>query len=270
MGRWSSARAGLPRRRGAQPLGTAVPRWSLVCCAVLVAACGGASGASPASGSGAPSSAAHPVMDPLATCVTPEEQAAAGVAIQGAGGTEVDALVRGSGTAGIVFANMSDNDPCGWLPTAGEFAAKGYRTAVFLYSGRQGADADVLDVVAELRRRGSSRIVLVGASKGGTAALTAAGRAQAVAVAELSAPSLFEGMDAGAAVPSLRVPTWFAVGEQDEDFVQSAHDLYAASASTAKHLEVVASASHGTGLLPDGGVSGMIGQFVARTAPAAG
>jgi dienelactone hydrolase len=163
---------------------------------------------------------------------------------------------------------MSDNDLCGWLPTALEYSAKGYRTAVFAYSGRQAADADVLQVVAELQRRGSTRIVLVGASKGGTSVLSAAARAKAVAVVELSAPSLYEGMDAGVAVKSLGVPTWFAVGEGDEEFVPSAKELYAASAATTKHLEVVASASHGTELLSQGGVGPMIAEFLAKNAPA--
>jgi len=248
-------------------------RVAMVCGAVLLlAACGGGGSGSPApAGSSAGSSAggSAAAAEPMASCISPEQQAAGGVAVKGSAGDQVDALVLGSGTTGVVMANMSDNDVCAWFPSAVLMASKGYRTAVFSYSGRQSADADVLDVVAELKRRGSTRIALMGASKGGTAALTAGKRAGAVAVVELSAPSSYEGMDAAAAVRALTVPTWFAVGEQDGEFVASAHELYTASPAATKHLEVVASAAHGTGLLPDGGVQRMIDEFLAKNAPPA-
>ena len=245
-------------------------RVSTICAVmILLAACGGGGGgggSTTARSPAAPSSAA--TAEPMASCISPEQQAAGGAAVRGAAGDQVDAVVLGSGTTGVVLANMSDNDVCAWFASAALLASKGYRAAVFAYSGRQGADADLLDVASELRRRGSTRIVLMGASKGGTAALTAAKRAGAVAVVELSAPSSYESMDAVAAVKGLTVPTWFAVGEQDEDFVESAKELYAASPAATKHLELVASASHGTALLPDGGVQGMIDDFLAKNAPA--
>jgi len=242
-------------------------RVSTICAVmVLLAACGG--GGSTTARSPAATSSAAATAEPMASCISPEQQAAGGAAVRGAAGDQVDAVVLGSGTTGVVLANMSDNDVCAWFASAALLASKGYRAAVFAYSGRQGADADLLDVVSELRRRGSTRIVLMGASKGGTAALTAAKRAGAVAVVELSAPSSYESMDAVAAVKGVTVPTWFAVGEQDEDFVESAKELYAASPAATKHLELVASASHGTALLPDGGVQGMIDDFLAKNAPA--
>ena len=242
-------------------------RVSTICAVmILLAACGG--GGSTTARSPAATSSAAATAEPMASCISPEQQAAGGAAVRGAAGDQVDAVVLGSGTTGVVLANMSDNDVCAWFASAALLASKGYRAAVFAYSGRQGADADLLDVVSELRRRGSTRIVLMGASKGGTAALTAAKRAGAVAVVELSAPSSYESMDAVAAVKGVTVPTWFAVGEQDEDFVESAKELYAASPAATKHLELVASSSHGTALLPDGGVQGMIDDFLAKNAPA--
>jgi len=231
---------------------------------VTVGALGGCSGG----GSGAGRSSAAPTAEPIADCVTPQEQAASGVHVAGTAG-QVDALVLGGrGTTGIVFANMSDNDPCGWLPTATGYAAQGYRTAVFLYSSRQGADVDVLDVAAELRRRGATRIALVGASKGGTSVISAAARARAVAVAELSAPQAYEGMDAAASVKTLTAPTLFLVGDGDTEFVPSTDALHAASPATVKPVQHVTSAAHGTGLLTETGVSDALTAFLTAHAPA--
>ena len=242
---------------------TVLPVTGLVGVLVTAGALGGCSGG----GSGAGRSSAAPTAEPIADCVTLQEQAASGVHVVGTAG-QVDALVLGArGTTGIVFANMSDNDPCGWLPTATGYAAQGYRTAVFVYSSRQGADADVLDVAAELRRRGATRIALVGASKGGTSVISAAARAQAVAVVELSAPQAYEGLDAVAAVKSLTVPTLFVVGDGDTEFVAGTDALHSASPATVKPLRHVTSGAHGTGLLADSGVGDALTAFLTAHAP---
>jgi len=247
--------------------GTVLPAWvSLAAAGWLVAGCSAGESAVAPTGS-RPASTVPTSTDRLAYCVPPE-LASSTVAIKATAGGTIGAVLQGSGTTGIVFANMSDNDLCGWLGTASEHAARGYRTAVFAYSDRQGADADVLDVAAELRRAGALRIVLVGASKGGTAAIVAAGRVHPTAVVELSAPSDYEGMDAGAAVRTLTVPSLFIVGQDDAEFRGSTDALYAASPATVKHLKEVVSPAHGVALLPDPDVAGTIESFLAANAPA--
>ena len=208
--------------------------------------------------------------EPIAYCVTREQQASSGVVVKSSAGGTIVAVVQGRGTTGIVFANMSDNDLCGWLGTASDYAAKGYRTAVFSYSDQQDADADVADIAADLRRRGVSKIVLMGASKGGTAVLAAAPRVHPAAVVELSAPDAYEGMDADAAVKTLTVPSLFIVGADDVEFVASTDSLYASSPAKVKQRQVVPSPAHGIALLPDDAVERTIGGFLATNAPASG
>jgi pimeloyl-ACP methyl ester carboxylesterase len=52
----------------------------------------------------------------------------------------------------------------------------GYRALVFDFRGYNRLDDDVVAAVAELRRRGVTKVVLVGSSMGGTAVLLAATR----------------------------------------------------------------------------------------------
>ena len=241
----------------------------------LATGCSGGGGASTstrtaATSSPAASSTGVRSTEPIAYCVTREQQASSGVVVKSSAGGTIVAVVQGRGTTGIVFANMSDNDLCGWLGAASDYAAKGYRTAVFSYSDQQDADADIADIAADLRRRGASKIVLIGASKGGTAVLAAASRVQPTAVVELSAPDTYEGMDAQAAVKTLTVPSLFIVGADDLEFVNSTDDLYSASPAKVKQRKVVASPAHGIALLPDDAVAGTIGQFLATNAPASG
>ena len=231
----------------------------------MIAACSGTSG--PASTSASTASAAS--AEPVADCVDPAEQATSGVTVSPGPGVTVDALMSGAGTTGIVFANMLEGDLCQWLPTARDLATKGYRTAVFNYSGRQGSTDDLLAVTAALRRRGATSIALVGASKGGTTVISAATRARAVAVVDLSGPRQFEDMDALGPVGTLTVPTFFAVGSEDGDFPASAKELYAASPARVKHLEVVATSDHGTALM-SGPAGPLVIDFLTKNAPVAG
>ena len=241
---------------------TTARRRTVVGCALVLtlAACGGAPAAPPPS--------ASPSVEPIAGCVDADQQARWGVSVKGSGDVEVKALVMGTGTTAVVFANMSDNNLCNWLPTAVEYSTKGYRTAVFRYSDRQQGDADVVALVDQLRRTGATRIALVGASAGGDAVICAAAKARADAVVELSAPDAYSSMDAATAVKTLTVPTLFTVGELDEDFVESTKALYAASPAKDKRLDVVLASAHGTELMNRSIVQKAVRAFLTQYAPA--
>src|SRR4051812_34725809 len=229
--------------------------------AVLLAGCAGTGGSWVAQ-TPRPSTA-----EPVADCIDPHEQAGAGIGLRTPEGLQADTLVFGTGRTGIVYANMSEGDLCQWYPTALVMARAGYRTAVFNYSA--GApDTDLLTVAAELRRRGVTRIALVGASKGGTAVLCAAGRTPVAAVVALSAPDSYQGLDALTAIGRVRAPTWLGVGEFDTDFVPSTRRLFAAGRAGVKHLEVVPSSGHGTALLISADVEQQVNAFLRTNAPA--
>jgi dienelactone hydrolase len=162
---------------------------------------------------------------------------------------------------------MSTETLCSWLPTALVYVKKGYRVGLYEYSGQQSPDADLSVVAGELRRRGATRIALVGASMGGTTSIVAAADVHPAAVFVLSAPVDNSGMDALAAVAHVTAPSWFGVGEHDTAFLQSAQDLYAHSAASRKQLQVLPTGAHGTELLGPA-VDRMLADFLRANAPA--
>ena len=90
-------------------------------------------------------------------------------------------VVSGTGTVGIVFGHEVRGGICDWIATAREYAAKGYRTLAFDFGGYGLArstrsvttTADVVSAAEYLATLGVTRIVLVGASFGGAAVVTA-------------------------------------------------------------------------------------------------
>lgn len=109
-----------------------------------------------------------------------------------------------------------------------------------------------VSAVAWLRSQGAKKVYLVGASMGGTAALSAAAKTPVDGVVSLSGPSIYGGMDAVTAVKSLTIPVLFAAGEYDGSFADSAKELYAACASKQKRLMLLPTGSHGVSLLSSG------------------
>jgi len=189
-------------------------------------------------------------------------------------GVRLAGAVVGRGKTGIVFAHQVAGDRCQWLPFARELAGRGYRSLVFDMRG-YGASAgvanvdphlDVLGAAAELRRRGASRIVLIGASMGGTGVVAAAPRIRpAIAgVVELSAPTGFGGVDARVAARTLTRPALFVAGRDDGDFAQASRALHRAAATRDKKLVIAPTSWHGVDLVSLPVVKKTVLEFIAR------
>jgi pimeloyl-ACP methyl ester carboxylesterase len=180
----------------------------------------------------------------------------------------------GRGSTGVVLAHTTNADRCQWLPFARELARKGYRALVFdmrgygASSGFTNTDPhlDVVAAAAELRRRGAKRIVLMGASMGGTGVVVAAPRIRPAieGVVELSAPTAFSGANALVAVKSLKRPALFVAGRDDGDFAAATRALYRAAATKDKQIRIVASSWHGVDLLAIPSVKKLVLGFLQR------
>ena len=85
-------------------------------------------------------------------------------------------------------------------------------------------DLDVAAAVARLRAEGATRVKLVGASMGGTAALVAGSwiRPAVAGIVSLSGPYYFRGIDALRAVRRSNVPVRFLVSRDDRSFAANA------------------------------------------------
>jgi pimeloyl-ACP methyl ester carboxylesterase len=162
---------------------------------------------------------------------------------------------------------MFPADQRSWWDFAGTLADEGYRVLTFDFRGYcPGGDAgcsgstkdipkiwqDVVAAASYLREAGATRVMLIGASMGGTAALVAAAQPEvgASAIVTLSAPTQFEGLSIDpATLQNVDTPKLFVAGTGDPSgAAQAAQTLYDESLG-ARRLEIVPTSDHGTNLL---------------------
>ena len=225
-------------------MGTWIVRALVIVVVVALVGCGGRDGeeAGPATST----------SEATSTTVAPPcgEEDAEAVTLATGDGTELDAALLGDGEVGVVLGHQLRSDFCSWVPFARELAERHVRAlAINFASGSP--DEDMVAGSRELRRRGAKRIILAGASMGGTAALVAAAKVEAAGVAALSAPRQFAGLDAFPSVRRLEIPALFLVARQDAPFALDARRLYRATNSRDKALVVTTGSAHGTDLLQD-------------------
>jgi pimeloyl-ACP methyl ester carboxylesterase len=170
------------------------------------------------------------------------------------------------GAAGVVLAHMFPTDQSAWFDFATRLGERGYRVLTFNFRGYcPGGDAgcsqgeksipaiwqDVEGAIEALRDEGATRIALVGASMGGTACLVAASReGQDIdAVVTLSAPTGFEGLDAGPDVlAEVEAAKLFIAGHADTAAAEAVNTLYAETLQP-KRPVILTTGDHGTDIL---------------------
>ena len=191
-------------------------------------------------------------------CVTKAEKKNA-VRFKASDGATLLGLTLGprSSGRGVVFAHEGAGGLCNWMPYGRRLARLGYRVLAFDLRGfvssprtrvRQGRhDLDVVGAVRELRRRGATRVVVVGGSLGAMAAVAAAPQiTPAVDGIIVASPGLvYRGLDASAAAPGVRVPALFIASTEDGEYPSSTRTLYERAASADKRLVLVPGTKHG-------------------------
>jgi pimeloyl-ACP methyl ester carboxylesterase len=249
-----TSRPGDRRRRGA---------WALLAALMLAAGCGDGQEAGRAGQAPATTTAPATTMAAASkSCLDAAEQDKLFRFTTSDGATLVG-VVLGRGRRGLVLGHQLGSDLCEWLPQARAFAKRGYQVLAFDFAGfgdsQHGpadgrVDTDVVAAAAELRRRGTDRIVLIGSSMGGTAVLSAAARIRppVAGVVSLSGPSTFGGVDATAAMARLRMPVLLVTAADDHPFLEQARELRDAARIRDKRLLVIPGGGHGTSLLEFG------------------
>jgi pimeloyl-ACP methyl ester carboxylesterase len=204
-----------------------------------------------------------------------------GVAYPNAAGAKLTGYLLGTGRVGVVLAAQAGHDACDWLPYARQLADRGYRVLAGNYTGEGGSSyvdgaapsADLLAAITELRGTGVTTVALIGASRGGTAALIAATVATPPvnAVVSLSAPGTYGGEDAFAVVPRLTVPVLYLVAERDGTFPAAAKLLHDATPGADRRLVSVPGSRHGASLVVGGSendeAARAVTAFLSRYAP---
>jgi hypothetical protein len=253
-------------RPGARRAGFAVVVLAVI---AAQAACGGDDGAAQRTGGGTTTT--------TTSVATPTTTATAGGATAGpcglAGATDVTfpagradatlhAVTTGSGPTAIVLAHETGQDACDWAFFVPELEGDGRMALAFDFSdggsssyvGDGRNDLDVLAAVTEARRQGATRVVVIGASKGATAAVAAAGAPGSGidGVVSLSAAMSHRNTDAGAAAAAVTIPVLFAASDGDGSAAQTAQTLSAACGCAYPPVLVFSGTRHGMRLLADG------------------
>jgi pimeloyl-ACP methyl ester carboxylesterase len=192
----------------------------------------------------------HPGATSTTTATPCGEEAAEAVTLTTGDGTELNAVLVGDGDVGVVLGHQFRSDYCSWVPFAKQLAERNMRALAINFVSTS-IDDDMVAGATDLQRRGAKRIILVGASMGGTAALVAAAKIDVAGVAALSAPQQFSGLDALPSVRRLETRALLLAGRQDVSFARDARRLYRAMKSRNKALVVTTGSEHGTDLLQD-------------------
>ena len=198
------------------------------------------------------------------------------IRFRAADGTRLAGHRFGRGTTAVVFAHEVLGGACRWIPYARQLARLGYLTIAFDFRGygssqrRRGTaglrlPSDVIAAAKKSRALGATKVVLVGASMGGTAVLVAAARADPSVdgVISLSAPSTFGRMDGVAAARRLRTPILYIAGDKDDGFADDARMLHEATTSSDKRLEILDTSAHGILLASQPAARSLIESFIA-------
>lgn len=165
------------------------------------------------------------------------------VSFESSAGTTVEGTLYGSGSCGVVLVPQINMDRESWAPQAERLAERGW-VALAIDEGEKRVAAVRAAVGFLIDERGLDKVVVMGASTGGEAAVVAAAKEgdRVDGVVSLSAAG-------GAKYASeLTGRKLFVASKNDEDrFVRIAKQLHE-KAPDPKRLELYAGSAHGQGL----------------------
>jgi len=177
--------------------------------------------------------------------------------LHGPGHDRLAAVSIGTGRVAVVLAHQSSGSLCQWWPYARSLAAR-FRVVAFDFDGLGASPfgdgnypGEVAAAATWARHHGSRRIVLMGASMGGTAVVVAAAQLgdRIAGVIDLSGPAEFAGMNALRAAKRVHVPAMFGYGTLDLGFAADVRDVRAATAVRDKPIVAIKTLDHGVTLV---------------------
>ena len=168
-------------------------------------------------------------------------------------------IERGSGPNGVILAHMLGSSQNAWAPFVEDLAKEGFHVLTFDFRGHglsggernpSRADLDFAGAVAKLRSLGATRVLAVGASMGGTAALADAVSSNLAAVVTISAPVEIDELDATTGIRVYRGPLLVIVAEKNGLYTDAARTIISTSNAAPKARRVIeGTGAHGTDLL---------------------
>lgn len=173
-------------------------------------------------------------------------------------GVRLNGTQYGSGGSGVVLSHMLRRSQRDWAPFARRLAAGGYMALTFDFRGHgksggardvSSIDRDVRAAAAYVRGQGARRLVLIGASMGGTASLEVATTERVDALAVISSPSsMSRALEVTRLeLATLSMPSLWITSAGDGQTTEAMRRMYDAIRGP-KTLHVYPGAAHGTAL----------------------
>jgi len=156
-------------------------------------------------------------------------------------------------TTTVVLAHMRGADRSTWDPIIADLTAAGYSTLAFDFRGYGDStgtrdtrlDVDLAAAVARARSDGATKVVIIGASMGGTAVLAGGADLGVDGAVAISAPAEFLGLDGARGAAELDVPLLLIDSEDDKPYVDQ---LSTIGDATGADLVVFSGSAHGTAI----------------------
>ncbi len=210
----------------------------------------------------APTQVSAPTQPPAAPTSAAAETGPREVMFETDDGITLSGTLFGDGEIAVVLSHMRPSDQTSWHAFAQTLADNGYTALAYDFRGygKSGGtqelgkiDRDVRAAAAYFVAQGASRIVLIGASMGGTASAKIAASIGAEGLVVLSSPQSFQGLTVSAndlnlaGMPSLWISSQGDPATRDVEAMQAA-------ASEPKAIHVYEGVAHGTDIFntPDG------------------
>ena len=179
-------------------------------------------------------------------------------------GLDLVGRVYGEGTTAIVCSHQRQSSKADFAAAGPVLAAEGFMVLAYDNRGdgesEQGLPADqgldLLSAIELVRARGAEKVVLLGASRGGTLSLDAATKTDVDAIVTLSSPPPDDGP---AAVAAVTAPSLYVNSENDR-FADSTQEMFEA-AHQPKEIEIYPGGNHGVALFDS--EPGLIDRIVA-------
>jgi pimeloyl-ACP methyl ester carboxylesterase len=177
--------------------------------------------------------------------------------LNGPGRDRLAAVSIGTGNVAVILAHQVSGSLCEWWPYARSLA-KHFRVVAFDFDGFGGSPTGDANYPGEVvaaadwaRHHGSRRVVLMGASMGGTAVVVAAARLgnRAAGVIDLSGPATFGDVNALGAARHVHVPVLFGYAKLDNPFASDVRRVRAATPARDKPVVSVGGLVHGVDLV---------------------
>lgn len=225
-----------------------------------------------------PAQATTPTIAPVPT--TPDVPSKS-VSFTTSDHVKLTGLLFGQGKTMVICSHMNGTSLAVWRDSGvpQRLAALGYQVLAYNFRGFGDSggefdntmlDVDLNTAVAFAHQQGATKIVLMGASMGGTASLNVATKEQVAAVIVLSSPQSFGINVTDDDLKAMKVPKLFMASEGDDQFATEVKHMYDVTLPP-KEIYIYPGTGHGTEIF--GGDNGdgpaqRILHFIAQYAPA--